>query len=178
MVTLFTEINGSLSNSNLSATAGIVSSKLQASGCRVTNSGAQNLADNALTAVTFDTETYDTDSYHSTGSNTSRLTAPTAGKYRMGGTVKFSVDTDDYALLGVRIRVNGSTIISDNTVDLGIGLTHDLGNTTLSTETEYQLAADDYVELCAIQDNFSNATETSEVSASSAPVFWISRIGA
>lgn len=50
-------------------------------GCALNNSGAQSMTNNAFTKLTFDTEEYDSDTMHSTSSNTSRITINTAGKY-------------------------------------------------------------------------------------------------
>ena len=55
-------------------------------GCILYDSGGtQSISTGTWTAVTFDSESVDTDSYHSTSSNTSRVTVPTgkAGKYRL-----------------------------------------------------------------------------------------------
>lgn len=46
-------------------------------GCLVYNSVSQSIPDSSATAVTFDTESFDTDTIHDTVSNTSRLTVPT-----------------------------------------------------------------------------------------------------
>ena len=46
-------------------------------GCSLYNSGAQTLANNTATAITFDSEHFDTDGFHSTSTNTSRITIPT-----------------------------------------------------------------------------------------------------
>ena len=48
--------------------------------CKVYNSTAQSIPDQAFTAVTFDSEVYDT-GLHSTSSNTSRITITQAGTY-------------------------------------------------------------------------------------------------
>jgi hypothetical protein len=48
---------------------------------RVTRSTAQSISNATYTAITWDTETYDTDTMHSIVSNTERLTATTAGVY-------------------------------------------------------------------------------------------------
>lgn len=50
-----------------------------ASGCKAYNSNVQNVATN--TALTFDSEEFDTDAYHSTASNTSRFVVPATGNY-------------------------------------------------------------------------------------------------
>ncbi len=45
------------------------------------NAGVQSITNNTFTAILFDAEDFDTASYHSTSSNTERLTAPTTGYY-------------------------------------------------------------------------------------------------
>ncbi len=56
-----------------------------ASYCYATNSGAITAAAGTMTAMTFDTEVADTDSYHSTSTNQSRFVAPVAGGYLVYG---------------------------------------------------------------------------------------------
>ena len=55
-------------------------------GCRLFNSADQNISNATATAVTFNSESFDTDAFHSTATNTSRITIP-AGK---GGYYQFS----------------------------------------------------------------------------------------
>jgi hypothetical protein len=45
-------------------------------GCSVYNSAAQTISNAVLTAITFNSENFDTDGFHSTSSNTSRITVP------------------------------------------------------------------------------------------------------
>lgn len=46
-------------------------------GVLCTKSASQSISNATWTAITYDTEVYDTDNFHSTSSNTSRLTVPT-----------------------------------------------------------------------------------------------------
>jgi hypothetical protein len=64
-------------------------------GCRVTNSIDQSIANGTRTIVTFDTETFDTDGFHSTSTNTGRMTIPSgkAGKYLVTGNVTFATNS-------------------------------------------------------------------------------------
>lgn len=52
-------------------------------GCSLTKSAAQSIPNATETVITFDTESFDTDAFHSTSTNTSRITIPAgkAGKY-------------------------------------------------------------------------------------------------
>lgn len=54
-------------------------------GVRLTGSATQTIPDDADTTVTWDTETYDSDGFHSTSSNTDRITIPTGlgGYYKV-----------------------------------------------------------------------------------------------
>jgi len=64
-------------------------------GCRVTNSIAQSIANSTRTTITFDTETFDTDGFHSTSTNTGRMTIPSgkAGKYLVTANVTFATNS-------------------------------------------------------------------------------------
>jgi hypothetical protein len=78
-------------------------------GCRVYHSGSQSFTNSTNTAIAFDSERFDSDAFHSTSSNTSRLTVPTgkAGKYM----VTASIRVDDGGNTGgiyLSVRVNGS----------------------------------------------------------------------
>jgi predicted carbohydrate-binding protein with CBM5 and CBM33 domain len=64
-------------------------------GCFLTKSVAQSTANNTLTAITFDVEELDTDGFHSTATNTSRITIPAGkgGKYLIIAQVTFGANT-------------------------------------------------------------------------------------
>lgn len=117
--------------------------------CRVTNSTTQSLTSNVEVAITFDTESYDTDTMHSTVSNTSRITFNTPGVYVVtaSGTVQANVDNLDAYL---DVRLNGVTRI-------GYGVTSGTytsgGFTRVAVSTQYKFAAADYIEVIAFQKN-------------------------
>ena len=54
-------------------------------GCSLYNSATISLSNATITTLTWNTEKFDTDSFHSTSSNTSRITIPSgkAGKYKV-----------------------------------------------------------------------------------------------
>src|SRR5678815_101030 len=58
----------------------------------VFNSTAQSVADATATALTADSESFDNAAWHSTGSNTSRATCTTAGRYLPFATVQYAAD--------------------------------------------------------------------------------------
>lgn len=142
--------------------------------CRVYNTGTQALNNATTTAITFDSERYDTDSIHSTSSNTSRLTFATAGLYSIGGTVSLTGETD-YTSIVVLIRLNGTTSIGQTRL-LAAG-TFSADQPTMQVHAVYKFAANDYVELCVIQENTSANSETTVVAANHSPEFWATWIG-
>lgn len=117
-------------------------------GARVYNSANISIPNNSFTALTFDSERFDTDSIHSTVVNTSRLTIQTAGKYIIVGQVRFAAAAGGRRQ--IRIFLNGATIISSvepNVVADGTA------NPKLIATTIYDLAVGEYVELEAFQDS-------------------------
>ena len=77
--------------------------------CRLTRSStAQTFARNAFTAVTFDSEAFDTDSMHSTASNTSRITINTPGVYAFNAAVSGSSGGATQVIIA--FRKNGAQV--------------------------------------------------------------------
>jgi hypothetical protein len=66
------------------------------------------LTDNTAFAVTFDSEDFDSHSFHSTSSNNSRVTPTVAGYYRVSGIVTMGGQTD-YTGIDAYIRTTGVT---------------------------------------------------------------------
>ena len=110
----------------------------------MTHSVTASVANNTATVHGFDTERFDTDNMHSTSSNTSRLTATTAGKYIISGHIEFASNATGRRQIG--IRLNGTTFIGFQEWD-----TNQSSVTLMSITTLYALAATDYVELRVFQ---------------------------
>lgn len=92
-----------------------------------------------LSAVPFNTESFDTDTMHDNVTNNTRITFTTAGKYLVTGIVNTDANAGSYC----GIRLNGSTYIATN----GAGnVAASTGNGAEAT-TIYDFAASDYVEL-------------------------------
>jgi hypothetical protein len=101
----------------------------------------QTVPKDTLYPVTWENESYDTAALHSTSTDTSRLTAPVAGVYRISTNVFWeenSTGTRDLIL-----RVNGSTV-ERHTVPGSAVVTQPLS-------TDVKLAAGDYVEVVVRQ---------------------------
>jgi hypothetical protein len=135
---------------------------------RVTNSGTQSIPNGTDTALTFDTETFDTDSMHSTVSNTSRLTCQTPGLYHITGGAEFS--TNATGLRACVIKINGSTPIGFGTSVPGSSVSSALNR--LTANMIYRLSAGDYVEFMVHQ------TSGAALSTVALPIFAMVRVSA
>lgn len=78
-------------------------------GCSVYATTAQNISTAIWTAQTYGGELWDTDGFHSTTTNTSRITIPSgkAGKYLFTGSVAWGSNTSTERF-GVRLYANGA----------------------------------------------------------------------
>lgn len=135
--------------------------------CDLYLSAAQNAASGtSYASVAFDTEAADTDTMHSTSSNTSRITATTAGLYLVTGTVAFAANATGYR--GARIAKNGSTDVTRTQSPATAAATaHWLNIAAL-----VRLAAGDYVELQALQNSGGNLALTTGVGGTSFQAIW------
>jgi hypothetical protein len=134
-----------------SAGAGLV-------GCLLTKSANQSMSNSTETAITFDGETWDTDSFHDNSTNNTRITIPTGkgGKYAISGNVGISSGTGGSYLL---LKKNGS-VLSYPVVVNGNGGGFSTGFTFY---TLLSLTAGDYIEMFLFQaygssKNCENAT--------------------
>jgi len=112
---------------------------------RVYNSASISVASGTWTALTFNSELWDTDNIHDTATNTGRLTAKTPGKYLIYATLRF--EPDNTGVRRLHIYLNGRSIAQQSTDALVEG------RTNLAIATHYNLAANDYVELVVYQNS-------------------------
>lgn len=121
--------------------------------CRVYKSAAQSIADNTVTAITFDTEQYDNDGMHSTSTNTSRITPVRPGYYTFFATVVWAHSAQTGAAALYRqsfFRLNGATQLTNTIIS---NVTTSGVVTTELTELDLQLnGTTDYVELMVKQN--------------------------
>lgn len=80
-------------------------------GVLATNSVGQTANSGSTTTLTFNSEDYDTDSFHSTSSNTSRLTVPSTGYYLVWTKIRVQGNSSGYRY--INFRKNGSTSYQD-----------------------------------------------------------------
>ena len=124
-----------------------------AKGVSVYNTVGYAIATNTFTALTYNSEDFDTDGFHSTSSNTSRLTVPTGlgGKYSIKAQLEWNVNAT--GIRALKIYKNGTAVkasteaVPSSTVYVGLVMSTDL-----------ELAAGDYIELYAFQNIGTNLT--------------------
>lgn len=132
-------------------------------GCRVRLGSNLSISDATVTAITWNTETFDTDGFHSTSSNTSRMTIPSgkAGKYLV--TAQLFMTMNDTKQLIFYLYKNGSVIARAQNQS-GSG-----NNLSVNYSDLYDLAVGDYLEVYMFQNNGS-ATDLVALSDTTAQV--------
>lgn len=142
--------------------------------CRVYRSSSQSINSGALTAITFDTERYDTDTMHSTSVNTNRVTFNTAGLYDVGANISWQADTD-YTRRIAYLQVNAAAIIARRSDE---SPAHALANAEdWNLNTTWKMAAGDYIELIVYQTNTSNNADNIVASSAYSPEIWATWTG-
>jgi len=121
-------------------------------GCRVYKSAAQSIPNATGTAITFNSEDFDTDNYHSTSTNTSRITIPAgkAGYYFITGRCYFGA-VGSVKPFAASIIKNGTTNIGGIEIDSSV--TYETGRQVSGIS---YLSVGDYVELYAYQETGGN----------------------
>jgi hypothetical protein len=116
-------------------------------GCLVYGSTDQNITNNTFTALTYDSEINDTNTYHSTSSNTSRITIPSgkAGYYQVYANASFSANASGSRQLF--IRKNNTDIIFS-----AMG-GYNNGRNVVFISGTINCAVGDYLEIFAYQES-------------------------
>lgn len=142
-------------------------------GAVLSKSAVQNIpAANTEVTVTFDDEVFDTDNFHNTVTNTTRLTAPTDGPYLVGGSVELNgLPVGAWAIL--RIRRNGVHQSGDGRARLGYSAG---GLPALAYTRPIDMVAGDYVELTVSVSAVVANTEIRDSAGGTS--FWITRLAA
>ncbi len=126
-------------------------------GCLIYKSAGQTLNSGSNTLQTFDLESFDTDAFHSTSTNTSRITIPTGldGKYVLVGHSGLGNAVQDFSGYWVSITKNGSNIGMNNAVMLKSGMSNRNGVVVVA-----DLVAGDYIELYVYYNDSGGGQET------------------
>jgi hypothetical protein len=121
-------------------------------GARVKRSAVQSIANNTLsgsTAIGWDQEDYDTDTFHDTSTNNSRLTVPTgkAGKYLIEAIVKFANNTSGTQRYA-DIWLNATTVIASTNGPFNTSV-----NVAWGICATWNASVGDYFEIRVYQDS-------------------------
>jgi hypothetical protein len=116
-------------------------------GCLLTNSADITLSNNTTTTLTWNQEDFDTDGFHSTSTNTSRITIPAgkAGKYLVTSKVQYASNSNGRRI--TQIIKNGSNLWDFESASPGST------NLQLQGVAIIDLAEGDYVETTAWQNS-------------------------
>ncbi|GAB5426356.1 MAG: hypothetical protein Crog4KO_35030 [Crocinitomicaceae bacterium] len=139
-------------------------------GCHVYHDASQSIAHYNTSPLSFNQEHKDTDGYHDTSVNNSRLTIPNgqAGTYFLTGNVRWASSSSG-SFRSLYIRRNGPS--GDK---IAYQEMSPVASSIMQVATVYDLAEGDYVELVPVQDTLSSLNIV--VSNHYSPEFRIQRI--
>lgn len=119
----------------------------------VSNTAAHSHTSGTSLLLTWDTEAWDTDTMHSTVTNTSRLIATTAGTYAVTARIAFASNATGIRYIdvrknaagnvasGTRVAFNANTAVASGTV------------TVVNVACDVVMAANDYLEVFGFQNS-------------------------
>ena len=116
-------------------------------GCRVWASATQTLANATGTVITWNSESYDTNSYHSTVTNTGRLTVPSTGYYLLNALIMYADNTTGARL--AYIRKNGTSEVGYTEIGSD-------GAVSAFSQAQIYATANDYFEVIGYQNSGGN----------------------
>lgn len=130
------------------------------------------LTSNAESIVTFSTDIYDPFGYHSTSSNTSRITPTKAGVYEFTGAVCVENRTN-WELLYAYFKLNGSTALAPGSrLSIATAITGTRTQEFAPASLQYEMnGSTDYMELAVFCVDTSGTTYSTIVSGAQASVF-------
>lgn len=113
-------------------------------------SGTQSIPNATYTALTFDTESVNVGVAHSTVTNPTRFTAPSAGDYRIVGTCSFVANNTGQRI--IKFQKNGTTDVpAGGTATAAQSATY--GAAIAAPTVIITLALNDYIEALVYQDS-------------------------
>ncbi len=120
-------------------------------GCSLYKSAVQSIANDSSTTITWDLENYNTDSLHSTVTNTSRITIPSGknGKWLFTGCMAFA--SNGTKVRRANLTVNGTTSYAPIAQQATVATDGDSTHGTFAWPLN--LVAGDYVEMSAYQNS-------------------------
>lgn len=120
-------------------------------------SAGQSISSGSNTLQTFDLESFDTDGFHSTTTNTARMTIPSgqAGKYLIVGHTGLGQASQTGSPYWIWLEKNGSNIAYNTQIMVNSGMANRCGIVTIA-----DLAVGDYVTMSVYYSDSSTGQET------------------
>ena len=123
-------------------------------------------------AVGFDAESWDTDTMHSTASNTSRLVATTSGLYVLEAQIAFAANATGVRSIDVRKNAAGNpasgSLVYSARASAVSGVV-----TTVTADVDVQMAAGDYLEIFAAQTSGASLNSSAGQNVTFAQMRWV-----
>lgn len=140
-------------------------------GCLAFNSAAISVGNGAGQKLTFDSELFDSNSFHSTVTNTGRLTVPAggAGVYLVTAQIDWASSTSGIRAMNILLN-NGNNIANLGNIYNTTGGTAPMGLVAI-----YKFADADFIELAVFQN--SGGALNVAGTANQSPYFGMVRIG-
>jgi hypothetical protein len=147
------DVNGTVNATALYVGGAALSTTPTFIGAGAYNSATYNAANSTLVTLTFNTEKYDTSSFHDNTTNTSRFTIPSgkAGYYECS--LLFAFEANSTGFRRVEIHKNGTKVYQTDNSGNGGGSTD-----TKSISAVLNLAVGDYIEYKVTQNSGGNLT--------------------
>lgn len=123
--------------------------------------------------VLLDAETEDTNTMHSTSSNTSRITAPYAGLYIVNAQAWFAANAT--GIRALRVQKNAGGVAASGTIiDAGTQIIGSTSNVNVMRSSRVvRLAANDYIEMFAFQNSGGNLAYTTGDDSTFLQLAWL-----
>ena len=121
-------------------------------GCKVYHNANQNVSNGSETALSFNSEDWDTDAMHDNSTNNTRITFKTAGKYFIQGHVQVadivdgSGNTAGRRHLAIRLNGGNRNVVSQSSPSLSDQWAH-------QASVMLDVSVNDYVELLFLQSS-------------------------
>lgn len=138
-------------------------------GCSVQKTTDQSVSSGTATLLTWDSENFDTDNFHSNVSNTSRFTIPSGkgGYYLVSGSIQW--DANANGIRQVQLFKNGTKVNES----LGGGSVSSANRSAVSFSFVVNVVATDYIELYGRQDSGSSLNVLSGTISSTAQITYL-----
>ena len=141
-------------------------------GARAYHNTTQTSTENTWVSLALNSERFDNDTIHDNSTNNSRLTCKTAGVYLIFGNAEFAGGGSTQGPRGIRILLNGTTVIAEDYRNATVDQPHALN----ISAPPYELAVNDYVELQVYCTNTGVGNLTINASANYSPEFGMVRV--